>query len=90
MKIGSSFSAVVNPKQSKPAKESRALDTKKPGGGVEDNVDVSAQAYSSQAAPAASYGEALDLTKSIDYRKAIGDYNITKETAFQLASLMQA
>ena len=90
MKIESSFSAMVNAKQSKPAKESRAEDTKRAQSGVEDNVDVAAQAYSSQASPPASYGEAMDLAKSIDYRKATDAFNIPKETAFQLASLMQA
>jgi hypothetical protein len=90
MKIESSSRVLVNPKQSKPTKETRVSEARKPDDGVEDNVEVAAQAYSSQAAPLSSYGETLDLTKSIDYRKAIDAYNITKETAFQLASLMQA
>lgn len=90
MKVESSFSAIISPKQSKPSKESRVLDTGKPDSGVEDNVDVAAQAYTSQAEPPASYDEALYLARSIDYRKAIDVCSIPNETAFQLASLIQA
>jgi len=90
MKIESGFSTVMNAKQSKPAKESKTPDTKKAESTVEDNVDVAAQTYSSQAALPATYDEAMDLTKNIDFQKAIDAYNIPKETAFQLASLMQA
>ena len=89
MRIESSFSAVVNPKQSKSAKESKVSEMRKTGSGIEDDVNVAAQTYSSQAAPVASHDEALDLTKRIDYRKAIDAFNIPGETAFQLAGLTQ-
>jgi TolA-binding protein len=90
MKIEAGFSAVLNSKQAKSTKESKPLELRKTGSGVEDDVSVAAQTYSSQAAPAASYNEALDLTKRIDYRGAMDAFNIPGDMAFQLAGLARA
>ncbi len=74
----------------KPTREDKTTDRKGPDKSVGDNVDLSIKGQSVMAKPVASYDDAIDLLRNLDFRQAGDAHRIPGETVSILTEFLQA
>jgi hypothetical protein len=88
MKIDSTYTPVTDFPKAKSAKGGRTDEKSYAGDTITDSVELVSQDLSSGATSVTSYNEALKVSGSIDYSKAVDAHVVTGDASSQLLSLI--
>jgi hypothetical protein len=89
MKTGNVSQNAMFYTQTKPACEDKTDNKREPNKAIGDKVDLSTKGLSGMSTPIASYGEALELLKGIDFRQFKMADRISIDAKAKLTELLQ-
>jgi hypothetical protein len=90
MKPGNVSETSLFSTRAKPARDGKAGNRKVQDTTLGDNVDLSIKGQSAASSSIASYDEALDMLKGLDFRQAADAHRIPNETVGMLVEFLQA
>jgi hypothetical protein len=88
MKTGNVLHTGVLFSKTKPTREDRMSDKRKPNEALEDKIDLSTTGPSVMSTPIASYEEALNLAKDMDFRQVLNAHGISRDAATRFMELL--
>lgn len=75
--------------QTKPVRQDKTGDKREPDKSLVDKVDLSTTGLPLTSTPA-SYVDALNLSKGLDYRQVLSAQGLSKDAAARISELLQA